>query len=39
MKQNKETTRKISLKAQILAGILALLMLSGTVFGLLMYIL
>lgn len=38
MKQSKET-KKVSLKVQILSGILALLMLSGTVFGLLMYLL
>ena len=39
MKKNQESKRGLSLSARILAGVMALLMLAGTVFGTVMYFL
>lgn len=39
MKNNQESKKTLSLSARILAGVMALLMLAGTVFGTIMYFL
>ena len=39
MKQQKENNKPIPMFTRIMAGFLALLMLAGTIFGILMYIL